>query len=197
MKRVLLTVAVALLIPSILMAAPVTVGVYYEGGLTVVPPDGPYYEFKVALYMVQSEYNITGIEYVLGGFDNAQPVNNPIDLMTGPIRWYNLSKLLPPNAQAELGDPIEGHSITYWPPLNGFPTGYDLLCSYEFYTTTPCENITNYRIEVLPHPDTGYLRATYAPDNEKIELLGLSLWFCPEGVGTEEQSWGAIKAQYR
>jgi hypothetical protein len=63
MKRVLLTVAVALLIPSILMAAPVTVGVYFDGSLVYTPTGGPSTSFKASLYMIQNDYYVTGVEY--------------------------------------------------------------------------------------------------------------------------------------
>ena len=187
MKRTLLTVAVALLIPSILAAAPVTIGVYYEGSLAIIPP-APATPFLLSLYMVQGEYNMTGIEYSLAALDAAEGPSFVIGLQG----WT-----LPAGGQAELGDPINGHSVTYWPPLNGFPTGYDLLVNYEFVVFGVCDDMINHHITVVPHPDTGFLRGTYAPDNEKIDLVGLSLWFCPSENATEEQSWGAIKSQYR
>jgi hypothetical protein len=196
MKRVLLTIAVALLIPSILAAAPVTVGLYYEGGLTVTPP-GPFINFEVGLYIVQSEYDITAIEYNL---EITDAVGTVLDPAAGPLRYDQVSKVLPPKAQAEIGnpfDPTQGHSITYWPPMNGFPNGYDLMCTYEFYLfATDCSQIYNYHIDVVPNPGSGYLRATYLPDAETVDLVPLTLWVCPDGIGVEEQSWGAIKSMY-
>lgn len=189
MKRGLLIVAFALIVPSILAASPITVGVYYEGGHTCIPPSGDGVAFEVALYMLQSEYNMTGLEYSLAMLDPAGEPSSMISLQG----WT-----LPTGGKAELGHPITGHSVTYWPPLNGFPNGYNLLVTYEVVTFEPCELMINHRIEVVPHGDTGFLRGTYAPDNEKIELTGLGFWFCPDGsIGTEEESWGAIKALYR
>jgi len=138
--------------------------------------------------MLQSEYNMTGIEYSLAMLD---PLDNP-SLALSLQGWT-----LPTGSPAELGHPLTGHSVTYWPPLNGFPNGYDLLVTYEIVTFAPCEEMINHRIEVVAHGDTGFLRGTYTPDNEKIGLTGLALWFCPDGIGTEEESWGAIKALYR
>lgn len=183
MKRELLTIAVALLIPSMLAAAPITVGVYYEGGLTCMPPLGPGIPvpFEMALYMVQGEYNMTAIEYSL----------------VVPIQFSIQGWTLPTGAPADLGDPITGHSVTYWPPLNGFPNGYDLLVTYECVIfAESCDGLTNAEIVVTAHPDTGFLRGTY-DGGVKIELTGLTSYLCPEGIGTEEESWGAIKALYR
>ena len=181
MKRVLLTVAVALLIPSILMAAPATIGVYFEGSLAYTP-DSPTQPFLGSLYITQSDYYVTGVEYSL-----IVPDVNFI------ISGYNY----PPSHALSLGDAFNGHSITYWPPLTGYPTGYDLLVNYECHLVVPCGVATNYTIQVGPHPDSGYLRGTYTPDNEFFELIGLTSWLCPEGVATEEESWGAIKSMYR
>jgi hypothetical protein len=187
MKRVLLTIAVALLIPSILAAAPITIGVYYEGSHACVPP-APGVPFTVSLYMVQGEYNVTAIEYAL----------EMLDAVGGPSGVISIQGwTLPGGSETELGNPIDGHSVAYWPPLNGFPVGYDLLVNYSIVTFAPCEQMTDHHINVVPHPDTGLLRCTTAPDGDKVEMVGLTLWFCPSEVGTQESSWGAIKGQYR
>ena len=182
MKRVLLTVAVALLIPSILMAAPVTVGVYFDGSLAFTPTGGPSTAFKASLYMIQSDYYVTGVEYALY-------TPSPEFVIAG----YNY----PPNHALALGDAINGHSITYWPPLTGYPDGYDLLVNYECYFTSNCNQWSNYTIEVGPHPDSGYLRGTYSPNNDFFDIIGLTSFICPEGVAVEDNSWGAIKSMYR
>jgi hypothetical protein len=183
MKRVLLTVvAVALLIPSILMAAPVTVGVYFEGSLAYTPAS-PVEPFLGSLYMIQSGYYVTGVEYQL-----IRPGDG----------FFNITEITYPAGEAaNLGHPFTGHSITYWPPLTGYPEGYDLLANFTCYLIAPCSSATNYQIEVGPDPRSGYLRGTYAPDNDFFDIVGLTSWLCPEGVATEEESWGAIKSMYR
>ena len=182
MKRVLLTVAVALLIPSILMAAPVTMGVYFEGSLAYTPPGEPGTAFKGSLYIVQSDYYVTGVEY---------------SLIVPSADWVITGYNFPPSHALSLGDAINGHSITYWPPLTGYPDGYDLLVNYECVILAPCSQMTNYTIEVGPHPDSGYLRGTYSPDNDFFDVIGLTSYLCPEGVAVDEESWGAIKSMYR
>ena len=183
MKRVLLTVAVALLIPSILMAAPVTVGVYFDGGLTYTPTGVPGDPFLGSLYMVQSEYYVTGLEYALETSIEG----------TFFITGYSY----PPTHALSLGDAFNGHSITYWPPLTGYPEGYDLLVNYECRFVATCEQAVNYEIRVVANPDSGFLRGTYSPNNDFFDIIGLTTYMCPEGVGTEEKSWGTIKSMYR
>ena len=184
MKRVLLTV-VALLIPSILMAANPTVGVYFDGKLTGMPP-GPYTTFLGSLYIVQNEYYVTGMEYSLV---------TPNDPSHGQliIQGYNY----PPSYSLSLGDAWVGHAITFWPPLTGYPDGYDLLVTYEFMTLVDCVDMWDYPIVVSAHPDSGYLRGTYSPNNDFFDITGLTSYLCPNEIGTEEESWGAIKSMYR
>jgi len=183
MKRVLLTVAVALLIPSILTAAPATVGVYFDGSLAYTPAVLPGEPFTGALYIVQSEYYVSGLEYSL-----VTP-NDPAH-----TQFIITSYSYPPSHKLTLGDVWNGHSVTYWPPLTGYPTGYDLLVTYECRVLTPCEGMWDYPIVVSAHPVTGYLRGTYAPDHEMFDVLGLTSFLCPDQVGIEESSWGAIKS---
>jgi hypothetical protein len=186
MKRVLLTVAVALLIPSILMAAPVTVGVYFDGSILYTPTGAPGDPIKAALYVVQSEYYITGVEYAL-----ATPDGN----------FFITGYTYPPNHALALGDAVNGHSITYWPPLTGYPLGYDLLVTYECRFLATCGSVVNYPIHVVANPDSGYLRGTYSPNNDFFDIIGLTSYLCPDQeeppVGTEEKSWGTIKSMYR
>jgi len=48
-----------------------------------------------------------------------------------------------------------------------------------------------------PHPETGFLRATYYPNNYYFYPVGLTSILCPVETATEEESWGAIKSLYR
>jgi hypothetical protein len=184
MKRVLLTVA-ALLIPSILMAAPATVGVYFDGTLTGTTP-GAYTPFKASLYIVQSEYYVTGVEYGL------TTPNDP-----GHVQMFIMGYTYPPSHALTIGDAWTGQSLTYWPPLTGYPTGYDLLVTYELMTSVECVDMPDYPIVVGPSPDSGFLRGTYSPNNDFFEIVGLTSYLCPESIATEEESWGAIKSMYR
>jgi hypothetical protein len=185
MKRVLLTVAVALLIPSILMAALPTVGVYFDGTLTG-PAAGAYGTFKGSLYIVQNEYYVTGVEYSL-----VTP-NDPAH-----AQLIIMGYTYPPTHALTLGDAWLGQALTYWPPLTGYPDGYDLLVTYEFMALVDCVDMPDYPIVVSPHPDSGFLRGTYSPNNDFFEIIGLTSYLCPEQIATETESWGAIKSMYR
>ena len=185
MKRVLLTVAVALLIPSILIAATPTVGVYFEGSLAYTP-NAPGQEFFAGLYIVQNEYYVTGIEYSLVTPDD--PTHT---------QFFILEMTYPPNFALALGDAWNGHAVSYWPPLTGYPEGYDLLVKYSCMTSVPCSQMRDYSIVVSAHPDSGFLRGTFSPDNDTFEAVGLTSYLCPQGIGTEEESWGAIKSMFR
>jgi hypothetical protein len=183
MKRVLLTVAVALLIPGLLWAADPTVGVYFSGYRTYTPT--ALTQFKGQLFICQDLYYVTAIEYALYTPDDP-----------GHAFLAVLGVQYPPNHILEMGDVWLGHSITYYPPLTGYPTGCDLLCTYTMLTTTDCTGWTNYPLDVGPHPDTGELRGTYAPNAEFFDITGLRSLLCNENA-VEDASWGAIKSMNR
>lgn len=184
MKRVLLTAAVALLIPSLVGAWTPTVGVYVDGYLTYTP-DGPFVPFLASLVIVQNEYYVTGIEYSL--VTPSDPAHGQF-VITG----YDY----PPSYSVHLGNPWDGHAITFWPPLTGFPTGYDVCVTYECITMVECVDMFDYPIVVAPDPGSGYLRVSYGDDNDLLEVIGLTSYLCPAGIGVEEGSWGAIKSMY-
>jgi hypothetical protein len=183
MKRVLLTVAVALLIPGLLLAQPVkTLGVYFDGGYKLHKTPAALTPFQAQLYLVQNEYFVTAVEYQL-------VISNPNFVVTGVS--------YPANFSVELGDPTGGHSITFWPPMTGYPDGYDLLATYDCLTLVECPLMPNTTVTVGPHPASGELRGTYSPDNEFFPITGLTSYLCPDGVANDTESWGAIKSLYR
>ena len=179
MKRVLLTVAVALLIPGLLAAAPVTLGLYFDGALGADP--AALTPFTAQLVLVQSDYFITAVEYQL-----VVPDGNFV--ITGVS--------YPDNFSIENGSPLAGHSIAYWPPMTGYPDGYDILATFDCLTMVECALMPNYPLTVGPHPDSGELRGAYSPDNELVSIVGLTTYLCSDGVATDSRSWGAIKSLY-
>jgi len=185
MKRVLLTAAVALLIPSLVGAWTPTMGVYFSGKLTYTP-DAPYHSFLASLVIVQSDYYVTGVEYSL-----VTP-NDPTHTQLGII-----SATYPPNFSLEIGTPFDGHALTFWPPMTGYPDGYDLLVTYEFMTFEPCSQMWDYPIVVSADPSSGELRGTYAPDNDLFDIIGLTSYLCIDQIAVEEGSWGAVKSMYK
>lgn len=184
MKRVLLTVAVALLIPGMVGAANPTLGVYFTG-TTWHDPAAPFTQFQAQLVIVQSEYYVTGVEYQL--ITPSDPAHSQFF-----IQSYTL-----PEGSLEIGGPFAGHAITFWPPLTGYPEGYDVCATYTCMTTVTCPEMLDYQLVIGPHPGSGELRGSYSPDNELFPIDGLTSYLCLDQIGVEEESWGAIKSMYR
>lgn len=185
MKRVLLMLTMALLIPGVLSAEP-TVGLYFDVGVMGYNPSGPYTAFEVYLYIHDAAYYVTGFEYQLLTPDD-------------PDRdYFGITEIIYPEyVSVDLGHPFSGHAITFWPPLGGYTPGYNLMCTFMCYTTVECGQIQDYRLVIAPHPDSGELRSTYAPDNEYFYPIGLTSVLCPSQIATEAESWGAIKSLYK
>lgn len=191
MKRVLL-ITVVLLLPAILAAQPATMGVFFDlipGSMADWPM--PFVAFEVYVYMHNAGYYVTAVEYQL---------LTPTD--PGHVGYGISSVDYPPEYSIHLGDPFIGHSITYWPPLDGYSPGYNLLCKIMGFTTLPCSceeepaGLCNYWLVIGPHPDTGECKGTYWPDNLPFPIVGRTSVICGEPVAVEEESWGAIKAMF-
>jgi hypothetical protein len=192
MKRALLILAVALLLPGVLSAQDALVGVFFD----VPPGEAPsvmhyYPEEMVAftgyLYSMNADYYITGIEYQLQ--TPMDPTHIGIMLSTWEV----------PEGALQIGNPFDGHAIAFWPPLNGYMPGYNLMATYTFYAACGCFTgaIEDYPMTVGPHPVSGELWGTYSPDDEYFYPIGLTSIICPVGVANQEESWGAIKSLYR
>lgn len=188
MKRMLL-IAVMLLVPAALTAQVATMGIFFD----LIPAsmaDYPvmFVPFDVYLYMHHADYYVTAVEYQL---------QTPSDMGHA---LFGISALdYPEKYSVSLGDPFVGHSITYWPPLDGYNPGYNLMCKITGFITQPCWTeggpIIQYFLVVGPHPDTGELKGTYWPENLPFPIVGRTSIICPqEPVAVEEESWGAIKA---
>ncbi len=191
MKRVLLALLAVLVIPSMAMAT-ATVGVYVDGKLFYSPPAAST-PFDAYLYIVQDEYQVTGIQYAL--YTPADPDHNNLVL---------LDTEYPFEASVWIGGPWNGHAITYSPPLDCYPNGYDILVKYTLMTMVDCPDMYDYQMYVGPHPDPGLehpeyggLYGTYAPDHEAFPVDGLTTIFCPFETDAQEESWGAIKSMYK
>lgn len=190
MKKVLLLLIAALLVPGLLSAQ--TMGVFFEGPgqMTYTPPTPT---FEAYLYLHNADYYVTAIEYFLSTPDDP---SHALVMLAGVA--------YPDNMSVEFGDPfdlVQGHNITYWPPLNGYVPGYNLMAIYTFYKPDPCWDqgggIMNYRLMVVENPSSGYLRGTWHPDNSIFLITGLTSYLCPFEIGVEEESWGAIKSLFK
>jgi hypothetical protein len=188
MKRALLIVLL-LLVPATLTAEIATMGIFFDlipASMADYPT--PFSFFDVYLYMHHADYYVTAVEYQL---------QTPSDLTHA---LYQINSVgYPEYYSVSLGDPFNGHSISYWPPLDGYNPGYNLLCKITGFTTDYCWNedgpIVEYYLVVGPHPDTGECKGTYWPDNLTFPIVGRTSIICPQDpVAVQEESWGAIKA---
>lgn len=194
MKMVMLF-AVMLLVPAMLCAQ-ATMGVYfgYEPGLRIYYPT-PFSFFDVFIFIHNADVYVTAVEYQL-----QTPTEPPEH--GGAHIWFQISEVhYPEKYSVSLGNPFDGHSITYWPPLDGWAPGYNEICHLVCFTTEPCwtegGGMVEYLLVIGPHPDTGELKGTYWPGNPPFPIIGLTSKVCPEEpIGVEEESWGAIKAMF-
>ena len=182
MKRLLLSFLMIICLTA--AASGTTLGLYFDfwpGQMAYAPV--PVSFFDIYLYLHAAPYYATALEYQL--------VTPPDPAHT---RFVIIQYELGEGAVVELGDPWSGHSIAFWPPLNGYVPGYNMICKYRCMTFAPCGlGIADYPIVVGPHPGSGQLWGTFYPDNETFPIIGLTSILCPEYYGVEETSWGAIR----
>jgi hypothetical protein len=163
-----------------LAAGDATLGLYSDGKMHYEPT--MLQTFQLHLYLVQSDYYVTAIEY---------------QLVTPDGNFAVSSVDYPANQQNSIGHPQAGHAINYWPPMSGFPDGYDLMATFNCVTVQPCELMPDYPLTISVHPDTGELRGTYYPENDTFPIIGLTTYLCLDAVPVEDGTWGAIKSLYK
>ena len=187
MRRILLLLITALLIPGLLHAT-ATVGVYFDGPGVIYEWPTPMLAFPAYLYIHQANVMVSAIEYYLITPDD--PTHTCMNMMGDPSLLEGSTSLGHPF------DPTMGHHVTFWPPLNGTIPGYNLLCTYSLMTLCDCEDMQNYEIVVVENPLSGELRGTYYPDQEYFPIVGLTSVLCPV-IAAQQESWGAIKSLYK
>ncbi len=194
--RALLLVLIAVMIAP-LAAGAANLGLYfgyYPGKMSEYVDFGVYFDGYI--YLHNAPYFITAVEYQL-----VAP-NDPTHVLIGIT-----SVEYPPTVSVYLGDPFSGHSIAFWPPLNGFDPGYNVICKISFISLTTCmyvgqdQSVTaptaDYPLRIGPHPATGAILGTYYPRNELFTINGLTSIICPyEMIAVENKSWGAIKSLF-
>jgi hypothetical protein len=185
MKSIVIA-AMILVLPMGALAQP-TLGVYFDTWPGTMHTDVfPATPFTGYLYGHNIGCYVTAVEYTL--------------LVPGSLFVTNL--IYPPNFSVDMGDPLSGHALTYYPPLNGTIPGYNLLLTIEFFTlNNGCAwaggTYVDTPIVIVGYPDTGLISGTCYPDNTIFTFAGLTSILCPEQIGIEEESWGAIKALYK
>lgn len=59
-----------------------------------------------------------------------------------------------------------------------------------------CSGFENSAVIVLPHPDSGKVRAVQWQTNLLVDGVGMTSMICQTGVATQETTWGGIKSLY-
>jgi hypothetical protein len=183
MRAALIATMILLLLPAALFAGP-TMGVYFTYSPTQMHYSPmPFEQFYGYMYAHHTECYLNAAEYQL--------VIPPGVVLMG---WTL------PAGSLELGGPLAGHSIAYWPPMDGWNPGYNLLCTYLFMAISSCPatggTILDAPIRIVPHPDTGLIQGSCWPENYLFEYTGLTSILCPELYSVQETNWGAIKSLF-
>jgi len=189
MRKVLPALILVFLFPGMMSAA--VMGIHF-GQKPVERTHHPvaFVVFDAYVYLLDAGYYVTGVEYQL-----VAPLDpGHVNFQIGEVRY-------PDNMSVVLGNPYDGHSIAFWPPVNGYIPGYNLVCSYTCFTTEACHSeggvLSNYELVIGPHPESGELRGTHAPDNEFFPIGGLASTLCPEPDTNGGDGWGAVFSMYR
>ena len=93
-----------------------------------------------------------------------------------------------------IGNSPAGITIAFPTPMNAFTqavvqkTKFIWMCDACFNPNTP--------LIVVPHPNSGFLRAVRWPDNVVVNAIGWTSLICAT-IPVEESTWGQVKALYR
>jgi hypothetical protein len=185
--RVALIAMMILLLPAALFAGP-TMGVYFTyvpGQMTWFPnPPAPTPEtIEAYVYVHNTGCYLNAAEFAL-------------EIPAGIVL---LSSTLP-EGTLSLGSLPAGLSAAYWPPMDGWNPGYNLLCTLRLMALDGClcrgGHLSNLSLRVIPHPETGLIQGSCWPENSLFEYTGLTSLICPEVYGVQETNWGAIKSLF-
>ena len=184
MKAAIITMTI-LLLPAALFASS-WIGVYftYNPGQRHYTPM-PSEQFAGYVYAYNTNCYVNGVDF---------RVIVPPDVVISGVEV--------PGGSTVLGDPVDpGLSIIYWPPLNGWYPGYNLLCTLKFFTTVSCHSyggtLIDALISIVPTLDSGSLQFKCWPDDLLVQFTGGDKSIlCPELIATQAASWGAIKSLF-
>jgi hypothetical protein len=172
-----------LLLPAVLLAAP-TIGVYftYNAGQMHYSPM-QFEQFYGYVYANSSECYLNAAEFEV----------------CYPPGIVQIGFEVPPGALF-MGDPDTGIAISYWPPMDGWNPGYNLLCTLRLMATDFCYanggGMADAHLSIYPHHETGLDQGSCWPENYLFPYIPLTSTICPTCIGTEPKSWGAIKSMF-
>ncbi len=186
MKAIVIVTTLLLLIPAALLGEG-TIGVFFDGGYTMH-------------YYAQEMEEFTGYIYAHAAPCRLSAAEFALEIPTGVLPGVPEV----PEGSLVLGGLTTGLSITYWPPLDVYETGYVLLASVPFLSVDWCiqcgGTLADAPMKVIPairYPLEPFLGGTCWPDNNKVEMIGMTSIICPQYIAVEEESWGAIKSLFK
>jgi len=91
-----------------------------------------------------------------------------------------------------IGTSPSGISMAWQTPKNAYDT---LKIMKILYFCNSCPDDTP--IRVIPHPVSGYVRATEYPDLDYVYAIGWTSIFCPNLIPVENTTWGNVKSMYQ
>jgi len=168
-----------LLLPATLLARP-TMGIYftYVPGTMYYDP-APFEEFNGYVFGHNIQCYLDAAEF---------QVACPPRILMIDFTW--------PEGALVLGQPSDGISLAYWPPMDGWNPGYNLLCTLHLLTIQGCDGVVNAYIQIVPHHVTGLDQGSCWPDNNLFEFTGLTSVLCPSEFAVQAKTWGSIKSMF-
>ena len=167
-----------LLLPAALLASP-TMLINYSGGHTYYTPTAPFTVFDAYVIGSDIECYLDASEFMVSYPPNV--VQTGFDIPAGSLN---------------LGDPSSGVSITYWPPMDGWNPGWNLLCTLHMITLAPCAQMYNSPVSIVADPATGFIQGVCWPDNTIFNFAGTTSIICPSEIAVQSKSWGSIKSLF-
>ena len=105
-----------------------------------------------------------------------------------------------PAGSLNLGDPDTGVSITYWPPMDGWNPGYNLLCTLHLFAVDGCTcyggTMSDAHLSIYPHHEIGLDQGSCWPDNNLVAFTPLTSIICPSQIAVQNKTWGGIKSLF-
>jgi len=182
--RTALLAMVIVLLPAVLFANP-TIGVYftYNAGQMHYSPMANEM-FDAYVYAQSANCYLNGAEF---------EICYPPGILE--IGWE-----VPEGSLTLGGPPDVGISIVYWPPMDGWNPGYNLLCTLHLMALSACVSeggtLSDAPLSMYPHHETGLIQGSCWPENYLFEFTGLKSLICPSCVSVQETNWGAIKSLF-
>lgn len=170
MRKVLAITAVLLALSSMAYAQTPNVQMIFFNGRAAYDCTGDWQEG----FLVAQNFNcwMVGIEYM---------VQYGPGIIKMPAETYT--------SELVIGNTVTGLSMVWSIPQNAYSP---VLTATVIFRCTCGENLW---IKVVPHPISGFVRATDYPSNNFVYGYGETSLLCPT-IPTENTTWGGVKALY-